>query len=1008
MTARPAEVYSIAPEAPFLDALAAGLHARWGGAPAALSEALVFLPTRRACRGLRDAFLRISDGRPLLLPRMLPLGDLDADDLVLAGDEPGPGPGLIDDLPPAIAPLRRQLLLARLILAWSRGAFGAGVRVRPREDQAARLAAELARFLDQVETEGLDFDGLADLVAGEHAAHWQTTLAFLRILTDQWPQVQAGQGVIGPGERRRRLLEAQVQAWTAAPPAGPVVVAGSTGSVPAVAELIAAVARLPAGEVVLPGLDRTADAATWAAIGEDPGHPQYGLARLLDRLGLGREAVADWPWPAGRAADPDSAARSAVLSWALRPAGTTAAWRQAAATLPAKTVARALERVSRIDCATPNDEAAVIALLMRETLERPGETAALVTPDRALARRVAAALRRWRIEADDSDGVPLAETPCGSFLRLTAQMMAEGLAPVALLAALKHPLASGGLAAAAFRRRVRQLELAVLRGPRPAPGFAGLKQALKLAKADKALARWVADLAKTATPFAKALAARRPDSARLVGAHLAFAEALAASDEQTGAERLWVQDDGEAAAGFMSELREAAAHGPALGGERYAGFLTALMASQVVRPQFGRHPRLAILGPLEARLQQFDLVVLGGLNEGTWPAQVDPGPWLSRPMQADFGLSLPERRIGLSAHDFAQAFAAPRVVLTRAGRVEGTPTVPSRWLLRIDALLRALGCPRALDGDRGRYPAWADALDRPARVVPAPPPAPRPPLEARPRRLSVTQIETWMRDPYALYARHVLRLEPLDPLDADPGAADRGTLVHQALETYLTAHPEAPPADPLAALVDAGRSVFAPLEAWPGLWAFWWPRYLSVAHWFAAVDRELRQDGLVARPEVRGRMTLAAPAGPFTLTAKADRIDRSADGCLAIVDYKTGAPPRAQDVELGFAPQLPLEAAIAGAGGFDGLAAGAVPALQYWRLSGGRPPGEIVPVRGDPAALAEAARAGLARLVAAFDDPATAYPPVPRPLRAPRFNDYAHLARIKEWSLAGFAPDGPA
>ena len=1009
MTEPPACVTTIAPEVSFLDALAAGLLARWGASPVELSQVWVFLPTRRACRGLSDAFLRASDGRPLLLPRMLPLGDLDEDELLLTGDEAALGDNLgedlIEELPPAISPLRRQLLLARLILGWSQATFVGRAATGPREDQAARLAAELARFLDQVETEGLDFDGLVGLVGGEHAAHWEVTLDFLRILTDGWPRVQAQQGVIGPAERRRRLLLAQAQAWTSAPPTHPVIVAGSTGSVPAVAELIATVARLPSGEGVLPGVDRASDEAGWIAIAEDPGHSQHGLARLLARLELTREEVEDWPWPPESTAVPGDSTRSAFISWALRPAGTTADWRHAGKALPPDKVTRALGEVRRIDCATPNEEAGVIALLMREALENPHETVALITPDRTLARRVSAELGRWQIEADDSAGVPLAETPCGSFLRLTAQMAAGALTPVDLLATLKHPLAAGGLPVPEFRRRARLLEVAVLRGPRPAPGFDGLKQAVKISKARKELSPWVAGLAKLAAPFAKALKAKRPNPARVVGEHLAFAEALAASDEAAGSERLWVQEAGEAAAAFMSELRDSAAHGPALGGDRYPALLTALMASQVVRPRYGRHPRLAILGPLEARLQHFDLVILGGLNEGTWPAQVDPGPWLSRPMQADFGLSLPERRIGLSAHDFAQAFAAPKVVLTRAGRVEGTPTVPSRWLLRIDALLAALGCPEALGGDRGRSRAWAAALDRPDQVSPAPPPAPRPPLEARPRRLSVTQIETWMRDPYGLYARHILGLRPLDPLDADPGAAERGTLVHQALEAYLGAHPEAPPDDPLAALVGEGRKVFEPLRARPGLWAFWWPRFLRVAEWFAAVDRDLRRAGQTAWPEAHGEITLAGPAGRFTLTAKADRIDLLADGRLVIVDYKTGQPPKPKDVEQGFAPQLPLEAVIARAGGFDGVPGGEVAGLQYWRLSGGQPPGLIVPAKADPELLAETARAGLEQLIACFDDPATGYPSVPRPLRAPRFNDYAHLARIKEWSLGGFATD---
>ncbi len=999
-------VYNIPPGASFVDSLAAGLLARWGGEPLRLSEALVLLPTRRACRSLRDAFLRASDGRALLLPRLLPLGDLDAEELLLSGDEGIFGNELAGDLPPAMGTLRRQLLLARLILRWSRadlGAGGAGGGAGEREDQAALLAAELARFLDQVETEGLSFDGLAGLVGGEHARHWEITLNFLRIVTEQWPQVQALEGVIGPAERRRRLLEAQAADWSARPPKSPVIVAGSTGSVPAVADLIAMVAGLPAGEVVLPGLDREADEDAWAAMGEEPAHAQHGLARLLERLGLGRNEVRDWPWAE---IDPVAGARERFVSLALRPAGGTAGWLNAGADLERKALADALGGLRRVDCATPSEEAGVVALLMREALETPGRSVALVTPDRGLARRVAAELRRWDIEADDSAGVPLAETPPGCFLRLTAQMVAGELAPVELLAALKHPLAAGGESLGAFRGRVRALEIAALRGPRPAPGFRGLKAALGRGRETRELRAWLDGLAELAAPFVKALKARRPDLAHIATEHLRFAEALAASDTQAGAERLWVQDAGEAAAAFMAELRAAAANGPALGGERYPALLNALMSAQVVRPRYGRHPRLAILGPLEARLQHVDLLILGGLNEGTWPAEVDSGPWLSRPMRADFGLPQPERRIGLSAHDFAQALGAPEVVLTRAGRVEGTPTVPSRWLLRIDALLRALGLEGALRREEGRSRAWAEALDRPAAVAACPPPEPRPPLAARPRRLSVTQVETWMRDPYGLYARRILGLRPLDPLDADPGAAERGTLVHQALEAYLKAHPEAPPEDPLAALVAEGERIFEPLRSRPGLWAFWWPRYLRIAEWFAGVDRARRLAGARAWPEAKGELVLEGPAGPFRLTATADRVERLGDGELAIVDYKTGAPPRQSEVALGFAPQLPLEAAIALAGGFRELAGeasgAALAGLAFWRLSGGQPPGEIKAVDADPEALAREARAGLERLIAAFDDPETPYRSVPRPEWAPRFNDYAHLARIKEWS-AGVA-----
>ncbi|HSR72719.1 MAG TPA: double-strand break repair protein AddB, partial [Kiloniellales bacterium] len=459
------------------------------------------------------------------------------------------------------------------------------------------------------------------------------------------------------------------------------------------------------------------------------------------------------------------------------------------------------------------------------------------------------------------------------------------------------------------------------------------------------------------------------------------------------------------AAEWIAELHAAAEGTPALSGERYPALFDGLLAGHVVRPRYGAHPRLSLWGPLEARLQQVDLIVLGGLNEGTWPAEVDPGPWLSRPMQSDFGLPPPERRIGLAAHDFAQAFCAPRVVLTRATRVEGAPTVPSRWLLRLDALLEALGLGDVLTREAGRWLAWAEALDRPAESVPTEPPAPRPPLAARPRSLSVTRIETWMRDPYDLYAERILGLYALDPVDADPGAAELGSLVHRALDRFLKAHPDALPEDPEAALLEIGEQVFAGGADKPGVRAFWWPRFRRIARWFAEVERTYRAGLATSRGEVSGALELDGPGGPFTLTAKADRIDRLAGGGLAILDYKTGSVPQAKDVERGASPQLPLEAAIARAGGFKGIAPEPVARLAYWKVSGGEPPGEIGELKLDPEAAAEAALSGLRALIARFDDPDTPYYARPRPDWAGRFSDYGHLARIKEWA-AGLGPEG--
>jgi len=993
-------VYTIAPDLPFVDTLAAGITDRWGGDPLSLARVRVLLPTRRSCRSLRDAFLRLSNGRPTLLPTMTPLGDVDEDALFIGAEAAvgeaigGPLESMASaDIPPAMGGLRRQLLLGRLVMA--RGG------VTP--DQAIRLAGELAKLLDQVHTERLTFDRLAELAPDRFADHWREVLRFLTILTDVWPGVLAEEGAIDPADRRNRLLDAQSALWRARPPEGPVVAAGSTGSIPATADLLKTVAGLPQGAVVLPGLDRDAADDHWDGL--QAHHPQYGMARLLDHLGVRRDAVKEWPVPLETVLSKGrSGGRTALLRDALAPPG------GAAPSAPAAD--DALAGISRVDCPTPREEAAVIALAIREALESRGKTVALVTPDRGLARRVTAELARWRIEIDDSAGLPLAQTPPANFLRLTARMIAQDLAPVALLAALKHPLCRCGMAPAAFRAAVRRLEIDALRGPRPDPGPDGLRRALSASenggeRTPPALALVTTFLEEVGKDFTRLMTAKTAAVGELVRAHAVFAQTLCqgggedgSGDGEDGSRRLWSGDDGEQLAMFLSELADAAEALGEITSAAYPALLDALMAGLVVRPRYGRHPRVHIWGLLEARLQRADLMILAGLNEGTWPPEPDVSPWMSRPMMKRFGLPLPERRIGLTAHDFTQAAGAPEVLLTRSERVEGAPSVPSRWLLKLDSRVEAAGLGEHLP-TRPELLLWASALDRVGDPVPIKAPKPTPPVDVRPRRLSVTRVETWVRDPYAIYAERILGLRPLDPIDADPGAAERGILVHKALERFVEDHPDTLPGDPAAALIEIGRQVFEDHLVRPGVRAFWWPRFLRIAHWFAAFERVRRERGAhTVATEATGELAIATAGSPFVLTAKADRIDALVDGRLAILDYKTGVAPTAPQVETGLVPQLSLEAAMALDGAFPGIETDDIADLVYLRLSGGRVPGEERILKLDAMEVAAKALDGLKRRIAAFDNPKTPYLSRPRPMFEGRFGDYDHLARVREWRTA--------
>jgi ATP-dependent helicase/nuclease subunit B len=970
-------LYAIPAGRPFLATLAEELTATAGHEPLALARVTVLLPTRRAVRALREAFLRAAPdgtgpGRPLLLPRMWPIGDLEAEDLSPFDD---------GAVPPAISEERRRLLLTRLVLGWGEGRGHDPLL----PSQAASLAPTLARLLDEMATAGASFARLSLLVPAELAQHWQIVAKFLEILPRHWPGILAAEGAIDPADRRNRLLLRLATGWRRSPPRDPVIAAGLTGGVPALTELLAVVAALENGTVILHGLDRNRDPAEWAAIESDEAHPQHLLAGLLRTLGVPPAEVRDWPPRATVSPADPRAERLRLIGEALRPAATTDAWRQ----LP-RFPAGGLTGVRRYECVGGHEEAVTIASLLRRKLETPGATAALVTPDRELARRVATELRRWHIEIDDSAGLPLNRTPAGAFLRLVLELAASGLAPVALLAALKHPLAAGGMAPGEFRARVRRLELAI-RGPRPAPGFAGLAAALPAS--DRRLHRFAEGLEACLGALPELLTAAAVPLPRLLTAHVEAAERLAASDRQSGGERLWQQAEGEAAARFHHVLFEAAADFPLVAGSQYAALYAALAAGAVVRPAYGRHPRLAIWGLVEARLQQADLVVLGGLNEGIWPGQPEHDPWMSRQMRREFRLAVPERALGIAAHDFVEAMAAPEVALTRATRSEGVPTVPSRWLLRLDAVLRAVGLADALRPDPEI--AAAAALVDAAPYEPQPAAEPRPPCPARPRRLSVTQIETWLADPYAIYARHILGLAALDEIDADPGRAELGIRIHAALAEFVRRFPRGLPPDAEAELLATGRRHFAPLLVRPGAWAFWWPRFRRIARWFVGEGQIERSTIAESFVECAGRLTLGGlPGGPFELTATADRIDRLASGEFLVIDYKTGTVPTKAAIDAGYAPQLPLEAAILRDGSFGGLS-GVPAALEYWKLGGRLPAGQRLRIDdGAPELLIDRALMQLRALVAEFDDPATPYLPVPAPARRPRYSDYEHLERL--------------
>ncbi|WP_374765159.1 double-strand break repair protein AddB [Yunchengibacter salinarum] len=984
-------LYSIAPDRAFLPTLAARLWWEAGGDPMALAAMTVLVPNRRAVLGLREAFLQQAGGRPALLPHMVPIGDLPAGEAgagPLAGLARNPDAArVLADLPPAMPDVRRRALLTRQIMHAS-PLHGAGDR--PSAAGSWRLAGELARLMDDVDSAGLDFDGLRDLVPENLAGHWDITLQFLRIVAETWPRILAAQGMMNPAARRDRLIRLVADVWAETPPDGPVIAAGSTGTLKSTAELLGVVARLPKGRVVLPGFDPRMSDAAWDAL--EPTHPHYVMARLMDRIAARRQDVRPLPEPEdGPPSQP--APRPALLREALAPASVTDAWQDAPyRSAPTETLFAGVEKLV---AANPREEAEAIALAMREALETPGRTAALVTPDRLLARLTRLALERYDITVDDSGGEPVAASLPGRLLGLIAEAVGSGFAPVPVLALLQHPLVAFGEDRGRFHAFVRRLDRLVLRGPRPEAGLDGIlararqpdrrgQPALGAGDQDR-----IARLRDVFFPLVEALPDDGGPVAPALAAHVRVAEALAATDGETGAERLWRHEAGETLAALMADLMSETADMGTVDRAGYPALVDAMLADGVVRPVWKRHPRLFIWGTLEARLQRADLMILGGLNEGTWPMDDTTDPWMNRQMRADFGLPPLDRGVGQAAHDFLTACAQGQVLLTRSEKVDGSPTVASRWLFRIEAL-----AGRALPQAR-RYAAWAAAQDRPDAVRPVAPPRPTPPVAARPATLSVTQVQTLMKDPYALYADKILGLRPLDGLDEPPNPARRGTMLHDALERFLKEDGPVFGQPGLDRLLAIGEEAFRPVLTQPTVYAFWWPRFRRVAEWF--VENEAARRAAIETALIEGWAERDIPGTDVRLKAKADRIDRIREtGELIVIDYKTGGSATRREMEAGYAPQLPLEGWLAEQGAFTDLPAAPVAHLIYWELKGGRTvQSEKEPVK-DPGDLIARSAEGLVRLVRRFMIAETPYLSNPRP-HMKGYGDYDLLARVLEW-----------
>ncbi len=970
-------VYTIAAGKPFSKVLVQYLLQQTLDEPEFLTQYRLFLPSRRACRIVRDTFLSMNAGRAMLLPRMSPIGEVDEDELSLMMF--GQAQGVLD-IPPAISPMHRQLLLSKLIA--SRPDYKQGA------DQALLLARALCQLMDQILVEELDVSALEHLVPEDFASHWQITLDFLKIITEYWPRILAEQNLIESVQRRRILLQSIAQHWVECPPDYPVIAAGSTGSIPAVGRFLSVVAGMERGAVVLPGLDLDLDEEAWGHIEES--HPQYGLKGTIEAIGIRREEVHVLPCDVeGRSVD-----RGALVQTLMLPARDSARWRGFGTNNDVKAQ---LEGVRYFSCISSQQEASLIAFLMREALEVPDRVTALVTPDRALARAVAAACQRWGIEVDDSAGQALSGSRIGIFASLTLNAMAHKFDPVSMLALMKSPLCRMGYSKSDIRSVLSHFERSFLRQDLIIQSFIQLRDEIDKTGQHVSVLKFYDRFLEATAPM-RTMKGGVHDFTKMLQVHIGVMEALAQTDDSDGAQMLWRGDAGESASRFFTELFQYGELIGAVNFDDYGRILEALMQGVSVRSAYGVHPRLLILGQLEARLSHADRVIIGGMNEGTWPGDAGYDPWMSRPMRERFGLPGLDQAIGIAAHDFMQNFACADVILTRSERVERAPTVPSRWLSRLETIISAAGL-RLSDFTPHHYMQWVDDFDKAQSFKPYLRPAPCPPVVSRPASVSVTKVETWLKDPYAIYMYYVLNLRKLRPIVQDNDAAMRGSVLHEVLDQFMRENPINLPDNAQQKVMDIAKNIIEMrVEDMDALY-YWLPKLNKITDWFVQHERGWRSKAAYGASEIKGSREFDIDGVPFELHGTADRIDRIGDG-YGIIDYKSGGAYRGSSILKGENAQLPLEGLIMEGGGFAhaGFIAGSVKYLGYWILNGADAGGKVSEVDSGLEACLERVHEGLCALIRTFRGKDVPFYAIPDVANAPRYNDYEHISRLKEWA----------
>jgi len=842
------------------------------------------------------------------------------------------------DLPEAISDWERLFLLTRLCQAKP------NLKETPK---AFQVALSLAELLDLSYQYQVDFSHLSDLVTGENfAQHWQETIEFLDIIHTAWPQILKEKNLIDRQDKLQRIILEKAKSIQNSDDY--VIIAGLTADLPSVAELMKKIKIK--GDIFLDGVDKN---YILSDNNPEENHPQYLIVKTLKKLEISPNEVVFKTKPTDTEEFIEQSFRSDI-------------WQKS--TIEQK----CLDNIKYIMANTAEQEALTIALLLRQSLQTKDKTASFVTTDRTLARRVIAQMKRWQIHLDDSAGIPFKHTPTGSFLLQILNLAENFEDKTQMLALFKHPLFANAQEPTKMRMDIKNAEKNARREHTD----------FSFQFSDKA--KDFFDLFKTD---------QLVNTKELLIKHLSLAEEFAQTDNQSGGEILWQSPFGKQLYQMLQDILKDIEILPTISTHQYANFFNTLIAFQQARQPYGYHQRLKVLGPIEARFTHTDLCIIGGLNEQVFPPLADTGPWLNRPMRKQLGLPNAEARITTLAHDFMHVMGAKEIILTRSVKNGGAPTVPSRFLQRLQmtAQINDLQIPTFVAH-------LADLVDTPDEKQAIVRPCPCPKAETRPTKLSVTNVELLKRNPYAIYAKYILSLYPLDDWDKPAKGAQYGQALHETMAELINlSAKDFNEKEALTIFRQALKKNLLPKSDC----IFYESQFKScVLPFVLKQQEELKKQRIPSYTEIKGECSFNINNKPFTLTARVDRIDLSDQNTAKVIDYKTGSPPAFSEVVKGISPQLTLEAWMILQNAFPNIKADKIEDMEYWHMS------KNPCIKGyqksknkiDLDVLLNKTELGLKKMLKTYADGKTPYEVEPIASIAPKYDNYALLSRKKEWA----------